>query len=86
MSKTQYCDECQFHQYRTGKIAEGAARRSDDTLRCLRGHKPRFYHPKNGNFYNSSWGYKRRCDDFVVGEHVQVININPAMSRQGTAV
>jgi len=69
MAKTQYCDEC---KYKRDLIPLS---RSD--LLCEKGHRPRFYKPKNLHqvVFGSSWGYKRRCDDFVLGDHVHVIDV-----------
>lgn len=64
MVKTQYCDECKYRYY----MEEGP-------FHCLKNHKPRFYQPKNGNVYSDGWGYKRRCSDFVVGDHVKFISL-----------
>jgi hypothetical protein len=33
-------------------------------LACLRGHKPRFYPPRD--MRDVSWGWKRRCSDFLL--------------------
>jgi hypothetical protein len=31
---------------------------------CLKGHKPRFYLPKN-DIHTENWGYKRKCLDYT---------------------
>ena len=33
-----------------------------DVIRCAKGHKPRFYMPRN--YSDIDYGWKRRCDDF----------------------
>lgn len=58
----RHCEDCQFREWV-----------GDSGLRCLRGHKSRFYNPRNGNPYDD-YGWKRRCADFVMGDHVQVIH------------
>ena len=55
--KTVYCEWCQFREYV-----------GDDGLRCTKGHKPRFYQRTYVN--HSDEGWKRRCADFVTGDHV----------------
>lgn len=59
------------------ECAECAHRRwiGDSGLECTKGHKPRFYAP-NGNPHFCDWGWKRRCADFAVGDHVR--RITPA--------
>ena len=60
MKTTHNCEGCKFREWV-----------GDSGLRCLKGHKPRFYAPRNGNPYSDGWGWRRRCDDFNPGEHVQ---------------
>jgi hypothetical protein len=62
MAKTKYCDECRFFSYPT-----------EESVECSKGHRPRFYKPKTQ--WSADWGYKRRCDDFILGDHVHVINL-----------
>ena len=31
---------------------------------CGRGHKPRFYMPRNGDPYDERSGHRRKCNDF----------------------
>jgi hypothetical protein len=61
----RYCEDCQHREF--VKVSD---------LRCLKGHKPRFYLPRNGDPYDANWGWKRRCADFVVGNHVKVISFS----------
>ena len=67
MVKAKHCDDCKH------------ARNVDryDRLICAKGHKPRFYKPKSlhATIFSDSWGWKRRCDDFVLGDHVQVVQL-----------
>lgn len=35
-----------------------------DVLTCAKGHKPRFYMPRNDNPLDLNWGWKRACADF----------------------
>jgi hypothetical protein len=59
----RHCEDCQHREFVEASY-----------LRCLKGHKPLFYLPRNGDPYDASWGWKRRCADFVVGDHVKVIH------------
>lgn len=34
------------------------------TGECLKGHKPRFYMPRNNDPYDDGYGYKKKCADF----------------------
>jgi hypothetical protein len=52
--KAKDCLEC-AHLYRLFK--------ADINVYCAKGHKPRFYHPRNE--LDQDWGWKRRCDDFA---------------------
>jgi len=61
----RHCEDCQHREW--VKVSNG--------LRCRKGHKPRFYKPRNGNPYDAEWGWKRRCADFVMGDHVHVIHL-----------
>lgn len=58
-SKTHWCEDCKFRRWV-----------GDDGLRCVKGHKPRFYIPSSGNPYHDDYGWKRRCLDFEIGNHV----------------
>ena len=49
--KAKWCIECQHHS---------SAGEFDEKMVCAKGHKPRFYMPKDGNPY-SDYGWKRRC-------------------------
>lgn len=62
--KTQYCDECQHWVV----DASNAPFRT-----CNKGHKPRLYMPKGA--MDTDWGYKRKCKDFDLGDHVKVVKI-----------
>lgn len=53
--KAKNCDECKFF-HAPSELRPRAS--------CAKGHKPRFYSPKNGNPYDFDWGWKRRCNDF----------------------
>ena len=53
--KTKNCDFCKHWYYWIGA----------DEYQCLKLHKPRFYRPKDDvDPHDSSWGWKRRCEDF----------------------
>ena len=60
------CNECAY------------ARLSKDELDlfCLRGHHPRFFQPKSGDFTSGEWGWRRKCDDFVYSRTVEDRMIN----------
>lgn len=65
--KAKHCDFCQHHDY--------ARIKKQERLICKKGHKPRFYMPKD-DFdaqWGDDWGWKRRCNDFEIGDHVQRI-------------
>ena len=68
MIKTQHCEECAFRQW-VGSSG----------LKCLKGHKPRFYMPRTedsaGYIGMNDCGWKRRCADFEIGKHVQVFAV-----------
>lgn len=49
--KTHDCQECKHHDF------------SGDKLKCLEGHKPRFFTPRSP--VDDNWGWKRRCEDFI---------------------
>lgn len=56
--KAAFCDEC---KYGSSPDAE------QPSFVCAKSHKPRFYVPRKGICYNDGdWGWKRRCDDFVI--------------------
>ena len=59
--KAEYCDACEHRRWHGIKVLE-----------CAKGHKPRFYAP-TGNPYFSDWGWKRRCADYELGRHVQIL-------------
>jgi len=58
VTKAKHCDECK-HSYN---------RDWDLRLHCNKGHKPKFYKPKNLHctVFTDSWGWKRRCEDFEI--------------------
>ncbi len=62
--KIKYCMECQHRFFKTNS--------EESLLKCGKGHKPKFYLPKNGNPYFTNWGWKRNCSDFETGDHVQL--------------
>ena len=64
MTTTRNCEDCQSREWVGNR-----------GLRCLLGHTPRFYAPRNGNPYADGWGWRRRCDDFVPGEHVHLVSV-----------
>ena len=51
--KAKHCDECQHFN---DEDIPGAKV-------CEKGHKPRWYSQKA--VYDTDWGYKRVCDDFL---------------------
>ena len=54
--KTRWCEECRFRRWV-----------DDDGLRCMKGHKPRFYMGAQPEW---TIGWKRRCADYEIGNHV----------------
>lgn len=64
MKPASHCDDC-AHWDR-----ESDTYTADD---CKMGHRPRFFVPRGP--LDSEYGFKRRCDDFERGEHVQVVKI-----------
>lgn len=72
--KTQYCDECEHRKW----VDDG------NGLACKIGHKPRFFKP-TGNPYFENWGWKRKCADFVVGKHVQMLTPSNALGNSAGA-
>lgn len=53
--KTQYCDECAYSIVAVDGIG----------LECKRGYNPRFFKPTE-NPHSITWGWKRKCADFVM--------------------
>lgn len=53
-----HCDECKHFYYHVGA----------DVHECMKGHKPRFYKP-HWIDKNTSWGWKRKCEDFKDADH-----------------
>lgn len=58
--KAKDCLTCKQHSLH-GKYGE--------ILVCAKGHKPRFYMPRN----NFDFGWKRRCLDFEMSDDVEVL-------------
>lgn len=55
--KTKHCDEC-LHSY---------TRDWDLRLYCNKGHKPKFYAPKDiSQSVRGNFGWKRKCEDFEI--------------------
>lgn len=53
---TRHCEEC-WHFDGTKAV--------EDLPPCEKGHKTRFYRPKDDvDPHDSSWGWKRKCEDF----------------------
>ena len=54
--KASYCIDCQRRSLH-GEYSE--------KLECLKGHRPRFYKPKNPKLYwAEDYGWKRICSDY----------------------
>ena len=58
--ETRNCEDCQHRRWV-----------GDHGLRCTKGHKQRFYNPRRGELYAEGW--RRRCADYVLGDHVMLI-------------
>jgi hypothetical protein len=54
--KAHHCEDCQHREWFPISF-----------LRCKKGHKPRFYTPRNP--HDGDFGWKRRCADFVETEN-----------------
>lgn len=52
--KTQYCHDC-IHKSFPEILGK---------LKCRKGHKPRFYMPRDNNPLDTLYGWKRKCADF----------------------
>lgn len=63
-NKCNYCDICKRSQW----VTLGNSDSDGVELQCIIGHKPRFYMPKHDNPYDTNWGYKRVCRDFLIKE------------------
>ena len=50
--KSSDCQECRHHQWRI----------PSEDMKCNKGHRPRFFHPKSP--IDTNWGYRRICEDF----------------------
>jgi len=61
--KATNCDECKHFSYDDGPNASG----------CEENHKLRWYAHKDDNPYNTDYGYKRRCDDYVAAPRGRTI-------------
>ena len=56
--KTQWCEECRHFD---GDLLDRLGRGNP----CTKGHRPRFYNPKNlTQAHTGIYGWKRRCEDF----------------------
>ena len=54
--KAKQCDECQHFDGERWNHKDGP---------CTKGHRPRFYKPLTfSQAHSSSWGWKRKCEDF----------------------
>lgn len=52
--QTRNCEECKHSQSYL-----------PEEMRCLKGHKPRFYTPKDiSDAMRGNWGWKGKCEDF----------------------
>ncbi len=54
--KTRHCDECTHCDMRP-----------IGGMTCEKGHKPRFYMPRDKYPYCNNWGWKRKCADYDEG-------------------
>lgn len=57
--KARHCDEC---KHATVKWYEYKGPPAFDVLTCAKGHKPRYYMPRNA--MDTGYGWKRVCGDF----------------------
>ena len=64
-AKTRHCEECQ-HRIWSAEYAN-----TPKHLQCWKGHAPRFYMPQSP--IDQDWGWKRKCHDYELGDHVQKI-------------
>jgi len=64
MKTTHNCEGCKFREWV-----------GDSGMRCLKGHKPRFYAPRPDRIND---GWRRRCDDFQMGKHVRLFVVSKA--------
>ena len=69
MAKAKYCDECKFFHYPLTPFGDVDI---DQMPVCTKGHKPRFFKPRR--IYGDG-GFKRKCEDFEIGDHVKIINV-----------
>lgn len=69
MAKAQNCDFCQHFDFGEAKDSEPFAWIRKPS--CAKGHKVRFYMPKWP--MDQDYGWKRRCEEFQLGDHVHVI-------------
>ena len=63
--RTQHCEMCQHHFW-----SEEYAN-TPKHLQCWKGYRPRFYLPQSP--IDQDWGWKRKCHDYELGDHVQKI-------------
>ena len=64
--KVNHCEECKNWLFIETKDIKKIRNES-----CNKGHKPRFYKPYSG--LDQNWGWKKRCKDFELDDHVQII-------------
>ena len=69
MAKAQACDFCQHFDF--GETSESEPFAWILKPSCAKGHTPRFFSPRDP--MDQDWGWKRRCDDFQLGESVIVV-------------
>lgn len=64
--KTKHCEECRFFHH-PSEIRPRAG--------CQKGHKPRFYAPKNiSKAQRGDYGWKRKCEDFEIHPLQELVN------------
>jgi hypothetical protein len=62
--KTQQCDDCAYgetHESHPYGFYIGGEQPTT-TFECHKGHKPRFYLPRD--MMDTTWGWKRKCADY----------------------
>lgn len=62
--KATWCANCQHTDWDGWEI--------DPPKPCKKGHGPRHYKPQSRH---DDHGFKRRCEDFVLGDHVIIIRL-----------
>lgn len=64
--KAKHCEECWFF-HQPSEIRPRAG--------CQKGHKPRFYAPKNiSKAQRGDYGWKRKCEDFEIHPLQELVN------------